>query len=388
MPVPFSALLLLLSLLSLAWPDRAGAIAQFYGLGDFPGFPNNSYAYAVSADGSTAAGTGAHSGLEYEAFVWDPVNGMQGLGVADGYTSSAAFGLSGDGSVAVGNFTTSGGTHMAALWTPTGEMLELGVLPGRTDSSAFGGVSADGSVVAGYSYKVDSGQLSGFEGFVWDATNGMRGLGQLPGGTSSSVWAISADGSTIVGEGSSSSGHEAWIWDATNGIRGLGDLAGDGFASAAHDVSADGSIVVGYGSSVYNQSEAFIWDAADGMRGLGGLPGGNGWSHATVVSADGSIVLGSARTASGPFVPFIWDAENGMQRLDDFFVSQGIDLGDWSLDGIEDVSADGQTFVGWGINPDGDVEAWYAVIPEPATGAMLCLGLVALVARRRIARGC
>jgi uncharacterized membrane protein len=184
---------LVLLLLAIVCPGRAGALAQFYGLGDFAGDPYSSYGHAVSADGTRAAGFGAHGSLEYEAFVWDPVNGMQGLGVADGYAQSAAFGLSADGSVAAGHFKSSSGTFMAALWTPGGMQL-LGVLPGRTDSSAFGGVSADGSVVAGYSYTVNGSQLSGFEGFVWDATNGMRGLGQLPGGSGNEVWAISDDG--------------------------------------------------------------------------------------------------------------------------------------------------------------------------------------------------
>lgn len=372
----------LLLLAAMVWPGRAGALAQFYGLGDLPGDPDYSYGYAVSADGTTAAGFGARGGNQYEAFVWDPVNGMQGLGVADGYAQSAAFGLSADGSVAAGHLKTSGGTFMASVWTPGG-VQELGVLPGRTDSTAFGGVSADGSVVAGYSYTVNGSQLSGFEGFVWDATNGMRGLGQLPGGSGSEVWAISDDGSTIVGAGDSSSGFQAFIWDATNGMRGLGDLQAGGSYSRAYEVSADGSIVVGSGTSVPNQSEAFIWDAVNGMRGLGGLPGGNGWSYATGVSPDGTVVVGSARTASGQFTPFIWDAANGMRRLDDFFISQGLDLTGWSLDSVEDVSADGRAFVGWGGNPDGNIEAWYAVIPEPSTGVLVGFGLAFLAVRRR-----
>ena len=40
------------------------------------------------------------------------------------------------------------------------------------------------------------------------------------------------------------------------------------------------------------------------------------------------------------------------------------------------------SFVGWGVNPDGQSEAWIAVIPEPASGALLGLGLAALALRR------
>ena len=70
-------------------------------------------------------------------------------------------------------------------------------------------------------------------------------------------------------------------------FRGLGDLPGGGFGSNAFGVSADGSIVVGVGSSAAG-NQAFRWTAAGGMVGLGDLPGGNFDSRANGVSADGA----------------------------------------------------------------------------------------------------
>ena len=96
-------------------------------------------------------------------------------------------------------------------------MVGLGDLPGGGFSSGANGVSADGSVVVG-----QGSSASGFEAFIWDATNGMRslktvlidlGLGPaLAGWTLTSAWAISPDGLSIVGYGTNPSGdNEAWI---------------------------------------------------------------------------------------------------------------------------------------------------------------------------------
>ena len=69
----------------------------------------------------------------------------------------------------------------------------------------------------------------------------MVGLGDLPGGVFESFgFAVSADGSTIVGRGSSNSGTEAFRWTSA-GMVGLGDLQGGTFHSQAKGVSGDGS---------------------------------------------------------------------------------------------------------------------------------------------------
>jgi hypothetical protein len=47
------------------------------------------------------------------------------------------------------------------------------------------------------------------------------------------------------------------------------------------------------------------------------------------------------------------------------------------------ISFDGQTIVGTGINPNGQTEAWFAVIPEPGTGLLVMTGLLGLAARRQ-----
>ena len=96
------------------------------------------------------------------------------------------------------------------------------------------------------------------------------------------------------------------------------------------------------------------------MVGLGDLPGGSFESFAFDMSADGSVVVGQGNGVLGREA-FIWDATNGMQNLKDFLESQlGLDLTGWTLTDAWDISADGNTIVGSGTNPDGDSEAWIA----------------------------
>lgn len=78
----------------------------------------------------------------------------------------------------------------------------------------------------------------------------------------------------------------------------LGDLMGSTFSSSAHAVSADGSVIVGSGTSA-SGTEAFKWTSAGGMIGLGNLTGGTFDSSASGISADGSVIVGRGYSSSG-----------------------------------------------------------------------------------------
>ena len=86
------------------------------------------------------------------------------------------------------------------------------------------GVSADGSVVAGWGPRI-SGEGIELEAFLGTRDGGMVGLGDLPGGEFwSQATGVSADGSVIVGASYSEHGREAFVWTRETGMVGLGGL--------------------------------------------------------------------------------------------------------------------------------------------------------------------
>ena len=118
------------------------------------------------------------------------------------------------------------------------------------------------------------------------------------------------------------------------------------------------------------------------MVGLGDLPGGNFGSRAFATSADGAVIVGTGFSAPGAEA-FVWTASDGIRSLRDLLVNDfGLNLTGWTLSYATDVSADGTTIVGTGVNPSGFNEGWIATIPEPATLSLLALGGL-LAARRR-----
>src|SRR5262245_14478522 len=112
-----------LSLLYL-FVSAGGAAAGpvFTGLGDLPGGSFISYAFGVSADGSTVVGSSYGLSGEH-AFRWTSSGGMVDLGTM-GYSNSSASGVSADGSTVAG--TAYGGTPQAFRWTSSGGMVGLG----------------------------------------------------------------------------------------------------------------------------------------------------------------------------------------------------------------------------------------------------------------------
>lgn len=216
----------------------------------------------------------------------------------------------------------------------------LGGLPGRDSSQAYA-VSADGSFVVG---------LSGREAFRWSASEGMINLGVMPGSIrmpgGCQARAVSADGSVVVGYGYGAK--RGFRWTISDGMVDLGDLPGGNVYCRAYDVSADGLIVIGASSSTNSGQdyEAFHWTHDSGMVGLGDLPGGKFNSYGQGVSANGSVVVGSSDSASGPEA-FRWTQDGGMVGLGDL---PGGELCSRAFA----VSADGSTVVGSSISAPGE----------------------------------
>ncbi len=274
---------------------------------------------------------GPNTGSCYEAF-YTPIGGPPtGLGAFDNWASDA-FATTPDGSVIVGNASSASGTQ-AFRWTSATGMVELGnLVPNRNSHDTAFAVSADGSVVVGR-----SGDDLIQEAFRWTAGTGMVGLGDLPGGVANSrAIAVSADGSVVAGTGESASGTEAFRWTEATGLVGLGDLSVAPYTSQATAISSDGSTIYGFSAAPGINEQGWVWTEATGMR-----------------------------------------------TLDDVLVNDyglGEELEGWRLWRISDLSADGLVLLGRGRNPAGELEDFVVAIPEPASAALVAVGICFITA--------
>jgi uncharacterized membrane protein len=307
------------------------------------------------------------------------------LGTGDPYGGKSVF-LSDDGQVAL---VSTGGYRDTFLWTMsdgtrTTHSLSISDRKILTrKSSSDGRVTNDGRHLGPDWYhsmtsrRTDDGQTID--------------LGDLPGGdVASRSWAVSADGSTIVGSSIGQSGwFEPFRWTADDGMIPLGKLPGiDRLRGEAWDVSADGNVIVGEISQLRAGRQAFRWTPSSGTQGLGDLPGGSVFSTALGVSADGNTIVGSGTISGGPYSQraFIWNAENGMQDLDALLRTKyRADLQGVTLNTATAVSANGRVIVGTGTKAFGtniDTVAWRLVIPEPSTMLLTIMAATTLFGLR------
>lgn len=201
----------------------------------------------------------------------------------------------------------------------------IGHLPGELTTRVLA-MSADGSTVVGEAATRAPDYGVG-HAFRWTRASGMQDLGGPPGGYSAAL-GVNADGSVVVGYGGSG-GPYAFRWTSATGIQDLGVFPG-GTNSFAEGVSADGSVVVGYSYEGPTELRAFRWTSADGMQELAGLPGATS-SAAYDVSSDGSVIVGD----SGGHV-VRWTTAGAIE-----------DLGLLPNPGVPSaISADGSTIVG------------------------------------------
>ena len=233
---------------SFRWTESSGL--------EFPEEIASVSIYDMSFDGTVMVGY-----LGGEAVLWTEQDGVIGLGdLPGGSFRSLASAVSADGLVVVGKANSSSGLE-AFRWTQTDGMIGLGDLEGGIFESSAYGVSVDGSVVVGRGESE-----SGFEAFRWE-NDVMTGLGDLEGGIfGSEAYGVSANGSVIVGKSNSDSGPEAFIWDADNGMRSLQSLLEYDYGldltgwtlQGAYGISADGLTIVGEGTNPVGDTEAWI----------------------------------------------------------------------------------------------------------------------------------
>lgn len=242
---------------------------------------------------------------------------LESLGTLGG-TLSYCTGISADGSVIVGYSALSGDTDFHAYRWQNGVLEDLGTLGGSRSTAL--GASADGAVVFG-----TSTNGTGFtRTFRWQ-NGAMADIGSLGGRTVYGT-AMTADGATIVGQSyiAGDSYYHAYRWTAADGMLDLGTLGGDYSGSQA--VSADGAVVVGFSYLPGNADQrAFRW--------TGGTMTDLGSGDAVAVSRDGTVVGVVSNNRS-----YRWTAAGGLADIGTLGGSIGY---------MRDMSADGAAITGY-----------------------------------------
>jgi probable HAF family extracellular repeat protein len=241
------------------WTQETGMVA----LGSYPDGWSGGYDFAnasVSADGSVIVGyvNDYKSGNGAKAFRWTQPSGIVGLGNLPGGFDSIATDVSADGSVIVGQGSSVNGRE-AFRWTQETGMVGLGTVPSGGSIGSFLGISADSTVIVGYDHDYNTART---EAFRWTQETGMVGLGTL--GESrygAGQISTSADGSIIVG----TSADEAFRWTQKTGMVSLKEtLIGAGLdvsgwtLMSANAISANGFTIVGDGTNPSGKYEAWI----------------------------------------------------------------------------------------------------------------------------------
>jgi probable HAF family extracellular repeat protein len=259
-----------------------------------------------------------------------------------------------DGSVAVGSGIIGVESYPGernAVKYENGVITNIGNLGGDFDgafSEAFA-VSGDGSIIVGHSFNADDEQHA----FKYE-NNVMTDLGTLGGGNYSSAYGISGSGDLVVGSYNNSDGYYRAFKYQNNLMEDVGTLGGSG--ATATNVSYDGSVIIG-GSSLVGDSEshAFKYTEEEGLVDLGTLGGDD--SYATSLSYSGKVIVGYSDLASNlSWRGFKYTEEGGMVDLGTLGGSQSFAAA---------VSHDGSVITGW-ADVAGDAETHAFIIRSDA----------------------
>lgn len=280
-------------------------------VGGLTGGTGWSTCHTVSDDGSVVGGY-SFNAFSAEAFLWTEDDGLRGLGnwQTDDYGAFQVDAVTATGDVAYGSLGSIT-TRDAFRWTEeTGRKV---ILPYADISS----VTPDGQWVVGtwYESRIVPGGVINAEAFRMRPEGEPERLGFLGGfGTSgysgSAGYDVSADGSVIVGYSWSKKQEHpvAFRWTAKDGMTELdGPSTFEYYSTTATAVSGDGSIIVGNGSKQWREidgwkqgSFAAVWDKNGRFYELSELLSDHpviqpdhALTSAVDISADGDTIVGT-----------------------------------------------------------------------------------------------
>jgi hypothetical protein len=248
-------------------------------------------------------------------------------------------GTSDDGTVLAGTIKDQQNNEVAAIWTQANGWQSLGWLPNalscpsRSDAYA---ISGDGTIVVGLSWNGCSGR-----GFRWTQATGMQELQPLVNGQNRCS-TISRDGSAMAGFAQGNFNRTPAYWDPNL----TGFVLNANFQGEVHGFNNNGSKSVGTNYFTGNSYSAFIRDQQSGvMTNLGSLnPGWGG--NAVDLSEDGNVIVGYDVNMLA-LQAWVWTSGDGIISLQNRLTAAGIPNVP-ALAACRAVSDDGSVIVGGG----------------------------------------
>ena len=318
----------------------------------------------ASRDGRVVVGYNTN-----QFWYWTP---EQGITLVGGVTPSSggagSAGVSDDGTRM--GFTVinpgTGKTEGAFLDIASGELARIGSFGFSCDLGATScwGVSGDGSTMVGLGWHMSCSA----RGYRFSSTAGLVDLGSTVPGSPSRANACNADGSVIAGWQDTEVGaRQGAVW--VNGVQRLITTTAGAPLGEAGAVSADGTWVIGLGTS----SNGFLgwrWSQATGYLPLPASPIPTlPRTFPTAISGDGSRVLLFYRTQFPPSTGgegYMW-INGSLVSLEVLAAQSGISLTpDIRMALPLGMSRDGYTVVGTARTASG-VQGFILDLPRPAS---------------------
>lgn len=367
----YSKSAVLIAALSIVGIAQADPSYQIIDIGLVQQTDSASQAFGISP-GGVATGRSLHSGGA-QAFSWTQGGGLVGLPNLASRPYAVGNSANDFGTIVGTGATTAFGSNRLPLIWQNGVVSQLALPVGQTIGDASG---VNGSNVAVGS--VNGGSLQ--RGVIYQ-----NGTASIMGTTTSTgCYFLTAfginDSGLVVGQGidpNNAARNVGIVYDmTTNTATEVGGLAG--FNGALAFGVANGGYVVG--SSMQNQGSGlpFIWTAGGGMVAIplaagtsqGSAKGAN--SHGWAVGTDSSAFA----------IPFLYDGTNTYRLADLIPGGTGWDLSTNTSSSALGISDSG-VIVGTGVF-NGAVHGYAMVpVPEPATLAVLGLGVLVALKRRR-----
>tara|TARA_B100000945_G_scaffold319575_1_gene327094 strand:- start:591 stop:1823 length:1233 start_codon:yes stop_codon:yes gene_type:complete len=319
---------------AVIWTDSEGAV--IIGNGEF---------WSVSEDGKVA-GTLVNSEGKEEAAIWENgvvtfLGNISGGNPCDAFISSG-LGISSDGTAVVGMGWANCSVE-AFYWNSINNIVGLGQLNGNNTKAQA--VNGNGSIFGGWAENNSGTRQS----CIWDIDGNSKLIGSLsPWSNAGEVVALTDDGTKIAGFGASTGGNDTEAYLAIensnilSGYEFIGLGVPNNFAtfneSMAFDISENNVVVGqyiyswgpdGFRASIWTEEFGMMIDFNEYLQDLG-INDLSSWTFlkAQCISNDGTIISGTATNTFGNWVTFIIDLEDelGNSLLGDLNDDNNVDI--------------------------------------------------------------